>query len=201
MTATILLTPAVEDRTPSSLPPRLVLAPGDTAPALIDGAWWPRSRDLAAELPALIEVLDPLWGRITRVTVHPTFWPVIPRKVPVHGHVVHVGWFEAEQDPHKLLLLSYTVGRWDLLVVPPETEPVTAARLMTMAADPSWSLTATGLIQEAERFRAAAEAEADSDSYREAFWDSEGGHDARHPDSRTPDRAVIGHVPTPAEGV
>ncbi|MFF4040651.1 DUF5994 family protein [Streptomyces sp. NPDC001816] len=200
MTATIVLTPAVEDRIPSSSPPRLVLAPADTAPALIDGAWWPRSRDLAAELPALIEVLDPLWGRITRVTVNPAFWPVIPRKVPVHGHVVHVGWFEAEQDPHKLLLLSYTVGRWDLLVIPPETEPATAARLMATATDPSRSLTATGLIHEAERFRAAAQAAADSDSFREAFWDSEGGHDARHPDSH-PDGSVIGHVPTPAEGV
>ncbi|MFE2584854.1 DUF5994 family protein [Streptomyces sp. NPDC059378] len=201
MTATTLLTPAVEDGIPSSLPPRLVLAPAGTAPALIDGAWWPRSRDLSAELPALIDVLDPLWGRITRVTVNPKFWLVIPRKVPVHGHVVHVGWFEAEQDPHKLLLLSYTVGRWDLLVVPPETEPATATRLMAMATDPSRSLTATGLLQEAECFRTAAEAATGSDSFREAVWDSEGGHDARHPTSRTPVGAVIGHVPTPAVGV
>ncbi|MFF7351959.1 MULTISPECIES: DUF5994 family protein [Streptomyces] len=201
MTATILLTPAVEDRTPSSSPLRLVLAPPGTAPALIDGAWWPRSRDLTAELPALIEVLDPLWGRITRVTVNPTFWPVIPRKVPVQGHVVHVGWFEAEQDPHKLLLLSYTVGRWDLLVIPPETEPATAARLMATAADPSRSLTATCLIHEAERFRAAAEAAAASDLIPEAVWDSEGGHDARRPASHASARAVIDDVPTPAEGM
>lgn len=181
MTATILLTPAVEDRTPSSSPLRLVLAPPGTAPVLIDGVWWPRSRDLTAELPALIEALDPLWGRITRVTVNPAFWPVIPRKVPVQGHVVHVGWFEAEQDPHKLLLLSYTVGRWDLLVIPPETEPATAARLMATATDPSRSLTATGLIHEAERFRAAVEAAAGSDLIQEAVRDSEGGHDARRP--------------------
>jgi hypothetical protein len=40
-------------------------------PALLDGAWWPRSRDLHAELPALAAVLDPLWGRITRITVNP----------------------------------------------------------------------------------------------------------------------------------
>jgi hypothetical protein len=82
--------------------------------------------------------------------------------------VVHVGWFEAEQDPHKLLLLSYTVGRWDLLVIPPETEPATAARLMATATDPSRSLTATGLIHEAERFRGAAEAAAGSNLIREA---------------------------------
>jgi hypothetical protein len=130
-----------------------------------------------------------------------TFWPVIPGEVPAHGHMVRVGWSNAGQDPHKLLLLSYTFGRWDLLVIPPETEPATAARIMATATDPSRSLTATGLIHEAERFRAAAEAAADSDSLREAVWDSEGGHDARHPASRTPAEAVIYHVPTPAAGV
>jgi hypothetical protein len=48
--------------------------------------------------------------------VSPAFWPVVPRKVPVTGHTVHVGRFTDEQDPHKLLLLSCTAGRWDLLV-------------------------------------------------------------------------------------
>jgi hypothetical protein len=179
MTATMWDKPAVDDRTSSSLPLRLMLAPADTAPPLIDGAWWPRSRDLTTELPALTAVLDPLWGRITRVTVNPTFWPVVPRKVTVHGHVVQVGWFTAEQDPHKLLLLSYTVGRWDLLVIPPETSPATAARLMTTATDPSRHLTASDLIQEAELFRTTAET--DGDSAREQVWDSEGGHEAPEP--------------------
>ncbi|MFE1200020.1 hypothetical protein ACFW6E_46310 [Streptomyces olivaceoviridis] len=54
------------------------------------------------------------------------------------------------------MLLSHTFGRWDLLVIPPETAPATAAPLMATATDPSRSLTATGLIREAERFRAAA---------------------------------------------
>ncbi|NUK03348.1 hypothetical protein HRW23_35030 [Streptomyces lunaelactis] len=198
MTATILYTSAVEDRT-SSPPLRLMLAPAGTAPALIDGAWWPRSRDIAAELPALTAVLDPMWGRITRVTVNPTFWPVIPRKVPVHGHVVHVGWFKAEQDPHKLLLLSYTAGRWDLLVIPPETSPGTAARLMAAPTDPLRSLTASGLIEEAELYRIAAEA--DWDATRERVWDSEGGHGARQPTSLLPAPADIAQVPDPAEGM
>ena len=143
MTTTIPYTPAVEDRT-SSLPLRLMLAPAGTAPALLDGAWWPRSRDLTAELPALTAVLDPLWGRITHVTVNPTFWPVIPRNVPVDGHVVGVGWFKAEQDPHKLLLLSYTVGDLGPAGDPSgDRRPATAARLMTEAADPLGTLTAS----------------------------------------------------------
>ncbi|WP_406363638.1 DUF5994 family protein [Streptomyces sp. NBC_01579] len=200
MTATILYTCAVDDRTfsLSSLPPRLSLAPAGTDPALLDGAWWPRSRDLTAELPALTAVLDPLWGRITRVTVNPTVWPVIPQKVPVRGHVVHVGWFKAEQDPNKLLLLSYTTGRWDLLVIPPQTDPGTAAWLLTAAADPARSLTASGLMREAELFRAAAEA--DWDLVRETVWDSEGGHSAR-PASRRSVGAVVARAPGPREGM
>ncbi|MEU2334737.1 DUF5994 family protein [Streptomyces sp. NPDC013172] len=199
MTATIPFTPAVGGQAPSSSPLRLTLAPVGAPPALIDGAWWPRSRSLTEQLPALVERLDPLWGRITRIAVSRTFWPVIPGEVPAHGHMVRVGWSPAGQDPHKLLLLSYTFGCWNLLVIPPETAPATAARLMATATDPSRSLTATGLMREAERLRAAAEAEAaavaDSDSLREAVWDAEGGHDARRPASRTPDGPVTGHMP------
>ncbi|MEV1035858.1 DUF5994 family protein [Streptomyces sp. NPDC050204] len=198
MTAIIEYPQAVEDRAPSSLPLRLVLAPAGSSPALVDGAWWPRSRDLTAELPPLMAVLDPLWGRITRVTVNPTYWPVVPRKVQVAGHLVHVGWFKAEQDPHKLLLLSYTTGRWDLLVIPPGTGPATAARLMTAAADPLRALTASGLMDEAEFFRIAAEA--DWDSTRELAWDSEGGRGAA-PRTPAPRRPVHpGTAPGPRTG-
>lgn len=49
------------------------------------------------------------------------------------GRSVNVGWF-TEQDADKLILFSFTVGRWDLLVIPPETEPAAAARLMAAAA-------------------------------------------------------------------
>ncbi|MER5431997.1 DUF5994 family protein [Streptomyces sp. NPDC002588] len=173
MTATISLSPTLEDRlssSPASSSLRLSLAPGP-APALLDGAWWPRSRDLTAELPVLTAVLEPLWGRITRVTVNPTHWPVVPRKVPVARHVVKVGWFLPEQDPHELLLLSYNVGRWNLLVVPPETDPVSAAWLMAAASDPLGTSTASRLMEEAARLRTVSE----TDRAVEAVWDSEGG--------------------------
>ncbi|WP_245769959.1 DUF5994 family protein [Streptomyces radiopugnans] len=179
MTATIHHPPTHEDR-PSSPPPRLSLVPAGSAPAPLDGAWWPRSRDLGAELPALTAVLDPLWGRITRVTVNPTHWPTVPRKVPVAGHVVKVGWFLAEQDPHGLLLLSYRVGHWTLLVVPPQTTPVSAAWLMAAASDPLGTSTASRLMEEAARLRTVAEA----DRAVEAVWDSEGGMKPAAPAAR-----------------
>ncbi|MER6421514.1 DUF5994 family protein [Streptomyces sp. NPDC001137] len=192
MTATISLPPTAEaeDRSSSSSV-RLSLAPVGSAPALLDGAWWPRSRDLVAELPSLTDVLDPLWGRITRVTVNPTHWPVVPRKVPVAGHVVKVGWFLAEQDPHELLLLSYRTGRWNLLVVPPQTTPVSAAWLMAAASDPLGTSTASRLMEEAARLRTVSE----TDRAVEAVWVSEGGHAARDPVARPRIPAVTAAPP------
>ncbi|MER5213184.1 DUF5994 family protein [Streptomyces sp. NPDC002838] len=116
-------------------------------PVELDGAWWPHSRDLTSELSTLAEVLDPLWGRITRIAVNPRYWPIIPPKIFVNGHVVKVGWFTLELDPHKILLLSYTAGRWDLLVIPPEASAPSAARLMAAAsASAGPPMTATALM-------------------------------------------------------
>ncbi|GGP85111.1 DUF5994 family protein [Streptomyces melanogenes] len=156
---------------------RLALKPADAARGLLDGAWWPRSRDLLSELPALLDVLDPTWARITRIAVNPRHWPVIPRKIPVHGHVVKAGWFTPEVDPHKMLLLSYGVGRWDLLVIPPQTDEATAARLMAAATNATGPpLTASALIS-AEYGPGAiptTERSTDTDESEEA-WEYEGG--------------------------
>lgn len=169
---------ATAPTTPTSAPPfplRISLAPRGPVPARIDGAWWPYSRNLTAELPALTGVLDTRWDRITRVTVNPACWPVIPRKVQVGGHVVKVGWFEQEQDPHQLMLLSYRSGRWDLLVIPPETPADTAAWLMAAAADPQRTSTGSALMDEAAA-RQPDDRPADAGETR---WESEGGRDLR----------------------
>jgi hypothetical protein len=162
---------------------RLALKATGSSPGLLDGAWWPRSRDLVRELPTLIDVLDPLWGRITRIAVNPTHWPVVPRRIPARGHVVKVGWFTTELDPHKILLLSYTAGRWDLLVIPPGTGAASAARLMKAAvAYDGPPLTASALM--------AAEAQSPHDvsapdrtpdpEQAEESWEYEGGASSIH---------------------
>ncbi|MFE9414011.1 DUF5994 family protein [Streptomyces sp. NPDC006704] len=169
-------------REPPAFPSaRVALKPPGSSPGLLDGAWWPRSRDLLRELPALIDALAPRWGRITHIAVNPQHWPVIPRKIPVTGHVVKAGWFKAEQDPHKLLLLSYTAGRWDLLVIPPETNAAAAARLMAAATDSTGlQLTASALMAAEEVLRAMVPAPhdtsaADRPQDREEAWEYEGG--------------------------
>ncbi|MFI6849962.1 DUF5994 family protein [Kitasatospora sp. NBC_00085] len=125
---------------------RLSLAPVGVRAGRLDGAWWPRSRDLLLELPALAAELDERWGRITRITVNPATWPVIPRRIPVAGHTVHAGWFTTEQDRHVIAVYSYAPLSLNLLVVPPSTDTVDAARLMAEAADPAGTRTASELL-------------------------------------------------------
>ncbi|WJV47207.1 DUF5994 family protein [Streptomyces flavofungini] len=169
--------PATPITKPCDHPPaRLSLKPPGPPSGLLDGAWWPRSRDLTRELHALIDLLDPLWGRITRVTVNPTHWPVVPRKVSVNGHVVKVGWFLQEQDPHQLLILSYRVGRWDLLIIPPETGVAAAERLTADACDPRIFRTSSALIADELDRHPAVPAEADPPARTQAeAWEAEGG--------------------------
>ncbi|WP_424215020.1 DUF5994 family protein [Streptomyces sp. BI20] len=156
--------------TSAALPSRLSLTPVTARPGLLDGAWWPRSRDLSVELPPLVAALDGPWGRVTRVSVNPARWPVVPHTVAAAGRLVHVGWF-TEQGPDTLLLLSYRTGRWDLLVVPPETDPEAAGRLMAAAAIPGGVLTA-GVLTAREAVIGARVREA---RRREARWEGEGG--------------------------
>ncbi|HEY5854871.1 MAG TPA: DUF5994 family protein [Aldersonia sp.] len=47
--------------------PRLRLKSNEPRAVCVHGAWWPRSRDLAAELPGLLTVLPIQLGAIDRV--------------------------------------------------------------------------------------------------------------------------------------
>jgi hypothetical protein len=139
---------------------------------MVNGAWWPRTRDLTRELPPLIAALDPVWGRIYHVTVQVGMWPEIPKKVATGDHTVRVGWYDVEQDPNDICLISLRGGeRWDLLVVPPELDAETAERLMANA-------TTSGNLQSASALLAASRADPAghrSDPERIADWESEGG--------------------------
>ncbi len=99
----------------------------------IDGAWWPRSYDLAAELPVLLRGLPDAWGRISSVLVNGDSWPACPERMVVAGQAVHVGRTDSPTAPHTVCLLVPGRGRWDLLVVPPDTDEAEAGRIMERA--------------------------------------------------------------------
>lgn len=120
------------------LPPhpllRLRLAPHTGIPRRIDGAWWPRSYDLLEELPRLLAGVPKAWGHISSVTVNGTTWSATPGRALVFNQVVRLHRATAASAPHTVCLLAPGHGRWDLLVVPPDTPQAAAEPLMAAAA-------------------------------------------------------------------
>ena len=113
---------------------RVRLRPAGTpADVAFDGAWWPRSRLLAVELPELVAALDSLGVRIERFTYAVEAWDEPPaRKLVVGGRTVRTGGFRSMDQQ----LVSLTVDgdrRMDLLVVPPEADALTGVRALRLA--------------------------------------------------------------------
>ena len=121
--------------------PRLRLGPDRSARTLLDGGWWPRSGDPAAELPGLILALDERHGSfhpVTRIMLGMAGWdPGRPRRLQVGGpagsRVVRLGWFASQ--PAGLLTATSAGGqRTDLLTVPPDASEQGARAAMEQAA-------------------------------------------------------------------
>ncbi|GAA5068218.1 hypothetical protein HNP84_008338 [Thermocatellispora tengchongensis] len=87
----------------------------------VDGAWWPYSRDAAAELPGLIAAVDQRLGRTTlRVEVRMESWENVPRQIPARGRRIRVGRFHGS-DPRLITLILSDGEPIVLLVIPPDT--------------------------------------------------------------------------------
>ncbi|MEU0411508.1 DUF5994 family protein [Streptomyces griseorubiginosus] len=129
------MTTALQPPLPSHPLLRLRLAPRGAIPRPIDGAWWPRSYDLLAELPQLLAGLPRAWGHITSVTVNGATWSAVPGRMLVSNQVVQLHRTLAASAAHTIVLLSPGQGRWDLMVVPPDTPEEAAEPLMAAGAD------------------------------------------------------------------
>ncbi|GAA1547375.1 DUF5994 family protein [Streptomyces albidochromogenes] len=97
----------------------------------LDGAWWPRSRDVTAELPALIQVLTAHLGPVTRVGLDADAWEEVPTRVIVDERVVHLDSFPVGDDT--VLITRGDKDHFALMVVPPDTAPDAAREAMTRA--------------------------------------------------------------------
>lgn len=100
---------------------------------LVDGAWWPHSTNLTAELPDLLAALAVELGPVHRVLFHTHDWDTAPTGFTTGGTWVRLHGRRHEQ-PRYLDILSLTAGRIVLLVVPPHTATAAAHAAMTAAA-------------------------------------------------------------------
>jgi hypothetical protein len=100
---------------------------------LIDGGWWPRSNDLAAELPALLEEIFPAGFDVTDVMYNHTVWEPAPPQLTVAGHRVSLHG-DAAQDPASVQLFDSTGQKPVVVVViPPNTESLVAENALALA--------------------------------------------------------------------
>lgn len=118
---------------PSTFTDRLNLKSESATTGFVDGAWWPASRDLAAELPALVAALPDRVGPVERVTYNIDAWNAVPRRVRVDAHVVRMGGFRSQKAATVNVVGERRV--LTLLVVPPETDEQAAHRILATASE------------------------------------------------------------------
>ncbi|MFF0149609.1 hypothetical protein ATK36_3584 [Amycolatopsis sulphurea] len=155
---------------------RLRLKPKAPTTGYVDGAWWPRSRDLAAELPALLAVLAIRPGRIERVTYNLTMWQAAARRLTIEGRTVRLEGFRS-QHPGTVTVAGQGRQRLTLLVVPPETTAASAHdTLMTASQRDNVDSTETLLaLSRLTRFAAPEKSGAEFMEAETQRWEVDGG--------------------------
>lgn len=113
---------------------RLVFAPSPTAQGVVDGSWWPRTRDPAAELPALIAAVTDRLGLVDRITLSADAWDTRPQHITTVGQqVVGLDW-SGVWDAHTIRVTGRDFSHLDLLVIPPDTATALALACLAIAA-------------------------------------------------------------------
>jgi Family of unknown function (DUF5994) len=134
-------------------------APDDVGPSLrlrlgaelnsgrLDGAWWPRSYDLAAEFADLAENFPDGLGRIVHLTYSKRRWSTAePWLKAGRGRLVRTGQFLGTADADRVLLRMDSQRSLQLLVVPPDADPADAGWAMAAAASRSNTSSATDIL-------------------------------------------------------
>jgi hypothetical protein len=110
---------------------RLELKPDGPTTGYVDGGWWPRSRKIEAELPALLAALGQRLGRVESVSYHLGDWETPPRTVMVERFAVRLAGYRVQRTGSVDVIARD--WRLTLVVVGPE-QPEHVAREVLMAS-------------------------------------------------------------------
>lgn len=100
----------------------------------LDGAWWPRSRDLQREARVLVDEFPADRGRVHRLLVSPPDWDRTGARVQSRRGAVKVGMFPRDDAAHVVVLTLHDGTRLRLLVVAAATPTAAARSLMEQAS-------------------------------------------------------------------
>ncbi|MEU8517844.1 DUF5994 family protein [Kitasatospora sp. NPDC048722] len=98
---------------------------------VLDGAWWPRSRDVGAELPGLVRALTEHLGPVASVGLDVDAWDDAPARLVVDGRSVHIDRYPVGDDT--VIVTRGDRDHFSLLVVPPQASRETALAAMARA--------------------------------------------------------------------
>ena len=101
---------------------------------VMNGGWWPRSRDPAAELPALATAVADRLGVVCRIALNTDAWTSWPRHIVIGGAKVRLDWCTG--DAHTIRLTSDDASHLDLLAIPPDTPTILALTCLARAESP-----------------------------------------------------------------
>jgi hypothetical protein len=146
---------------------RLRLKPRGPVTGFVDGGWWPRSRNLPAELPALLAVLAVRMGPVESVSYNLDTWGPTPRRITYDGRLVRLAGYRS-QHPATIDLLSAN-HRVTLLVVAPGAAPESAHGALKAAGHRGNTDRVDALL------RAESASGAADDEVAQQQWDLDGG--------------------------
>lgn len=114
--------------------PRLAFCTRSPTRGSVDGAWWPSSTNLGAELPDVLAVIGSRIGEVRRVVYDPSIWPATPSRIIRRGVAISV-------DPYTLVSSEtiYLIGTHSrdavLYVVPPSCAVAVVDRVLAAVSD------------------------------------------------------------------
>jgi hypothetical protein len=141
---------ATAPRTSPEHTPRLRLKAKGRISGYVDGAWWPHSDDLTAQLPDLLAVLSVRLGPVERVLFNANEWTMSSARLSTGGRAVRLDGYQ-HQPIHTIEVVGVNRGRIALLVVPPDTDPDEAHATLMAAATPRDDSTVDGLLTNTAR--------------------------------------------------
>jgi Family of unknown function (DUF5994) len=136
---------------------RLAFCDRSSGAGAVDGAWWPHSLDLRAELPDLVAVLSLSVGPVHRVVYDPTHWPDAPSRI-IRGTAV------TTVDPYALVASDtiYLMGTHSrdcvLFIVPPSIPGHAVHRVLGAVSNDPQSMTVAVLRHLVDHFAAKSAA-------------------------------------------
>ena len=144
MTATMENIATARKRRPAIGTLRLRLKPAHQTCGFVQGAWWPRSTLLAAELPSLLAALSLRFGTIDRVQYHESDWSPAPPHIKHQDRDIILN--DSQDSPNVISVSGQHFGKFTLLVVPPYTDATHAYNVVMTAASANDSSTPDQLL-------------------------------------------------------